>query len=581
MIRELCAYYDRLAADPAAEVPPFGYSLQKISFIVVLHADGRLHAFQDARQSRDNRWVPQIMKVPGQAKSSGSGLNPGFLWDTSQYLLGFKPDDPKPQRTAEVFAAFRERHLAIEAEIGDPAFSAVCAFLRAWTPAEAAQHAELAEIVGNFGVFKLVGATEYVHERPLVRAYWEKQISAEREGPVAPSLIDGTLQQIARLHEPWIKEVAGSRTGGAKLVSFDGAAFCSYEKSQGGNAPLGERDAFKYCTALNCLTTNRRRRVDLGSVTVVFWTERPTDWESAFSFVLDAPQIEDPQTISSIHGFFERLRRLAPGTYLEDSEVPFYVLGLSGNGPRLAVRFWLPGTVGSFAERLKQHFDDLEIGYAPPDAPPLTLRRILNETAREPKEVLPPLGGAVSRAVLAGGPYPVTLLSAVLHRIGADGRLNYARAAILKAFLVRAARLSGQKEDVSMTLDTTNPSIAYRLGRLFAVLEKVQEEAYDNSLNTTIKDRFFSSASANPVAVFPRLLRLHAHHLDKLSHPGRKTNIEKLVQEICSHLPADAGFPAHLPLADQGRFFIGYYHQRQDLFTKKTTPENGGQEEIA
>jgi len=580
MIRELCAYYDRLAADPAAEVPPFGYSLQKISFIVVLHADGRLHAFQDARQSRDNRWVPQIMKVPGQAKSSGSGLNPGFLWDTSQYLLGFKPDDPKPQRTAEVFAAFRERHLAIEAEIGDPAFSAVCAFLRAWTPAEAAQHAELAEIVGNFGVFKLVGATECVHDRPLVRAYWEKQMSGERNGPVAPSLIDGTPQPIARLHEPKIKGVIGAQTSGAALVSCNQDAFESYGKSQSYNAPLGEGDAFKYCTALDRLTANRR--VVLGDTTIVFWADGPTEWESAFSFVLEPPRnSEDPETVSHLRGFFERVRRLAPGSQVEDADVRFYVLGLAPNASRLAVRFWLPGTVGSFAERLKQHFDDLEIGYAPPDAPPLTLRRILNETAREPDEVSPPLGGAVSRAVLAGGPYPVTLLSAVLHRIGADGRLNYARAAILKAFLVRAARLSGQKEDVSMTLDTTNPSIAYRLGRLFAVLEKVQEEAYDNSLNTTIKDRFFSSASANPVAVFPRLLRLHAHHLDKLSHPGRKTNIEKLVQEICSHLPADAGFPAHLPLADQGRFFIGYYHQRQDLFTKKTTPENGGQEEIA
>lgn len=583
MIRELCAYYDRLAADENSDLPLLGYSVQKISFSIVLTPDGGLHEFADERVQDGKRQVAALLTVPGQSKPSGSGINPGFLWDNAQYMLGFKPDDPKPARTAEAFAAFRERHLALEEEINDPSFSAVCAFLKRWKPEQAQKHEKLIEIIGSFGVFKIVGATQYVHQRAKLRKWWDTHGAADAgddEAVHAPSLVDGTPQPIARLHEPKIKGVIGAQTSGAALVSFNLDAFESYGKSQSYNAPVPEAAAFKYCTALNRLTGDRTRRVVLGDTTVVYWADRPTPMESGFFGACEfVSSPEDAGTVSDVAMFLDRVRRLAPGEEIEDADVPFYVLGLAPNAARISVRFWLPTTVGFLAQRLRQHYADLEIVGAPDDAPPITLQRILDETARERDDISPLLGGAVTRAVIQGIPYPAALLRAVLRRVSVDGRTNHVRASIVKACLLRIERCAGREETIPVSLETSNPSHAYQLGRLFAVLEKTQEEAYDNGLNSTIKDRYFSAASASPVAVFPRVLRLHAHHLDKLANPGRRTNIEKLVQEICSGLPASDGFPAHLPLDDQGRFFLGYYHQRQALFTKKDTAAAGAAQE--
>lgn len=111
-------------------------------------------------------------------------------------------------------------------------------------------------------------------------------------------------------------------------------------------------------------------------------------------------------------------------------------------------------------------------------------------------------------------------------------------------------------------LDPENPSVAYRLGRLFATLEKIQEEA-SPGLNATIRERYYGAASSTPVAVFTTLMRLKNHHLAKLSNKGRAVNFEKLLAQIMSGID---DFPRHMPLQDQGRFAIGYYHQRQDFF---------------
>jgi len=276
ILNALVNYYDRLAADPESDIAPFGFSRQKISYEIVLKPDGQPAALHDARVENNGRLVPRLLVVPGQAKSSGSGLNPGFLWDNAQYMLAFKPDDPKPDRTQKAFVAFRDRHLALEGEISDEAFSVVCAFLRRWGPAQAADHTELPEIAGSFGVFRIQGEQEYVHDRPRIKAYWLTQTAAEGEGPKAPSLIGGEVQPIARLHEPKIKGVRGGQSAGATLVAFNAEAYESYGKSQSFNAPVGVEHAFKYCTALNRLTMRPDRQVHLGDTTVVYWTEKPT-----------------------------------------------------------------------------------------------------------------------------------------------------------------------------------------------------------------------------------------------------------------------------------------------------------------
>lgn len=578
ILQKLVEYYDRLADDPNTNIASFGFSRQKVSFEVVLNPDGSLAGLQDARSEANGRAGPRLLVVPGQAKASGSGINPGFLWDNAQYMLGFKPDDPKPERTTAAFEAFRDRHVGLEDEIADEAFSAVCRFLRRWQPAQAVEHPELAEISVAFGVFRLSGQTEHVHDRPRVRAYWLGQIGADAGGPAAPSLISGQVQPIARLHEPKIKGVRGAQSSGATLVAFNADAYESYGKSQSFNAPVGIEDAFKYCTALNHLTTKRDRQVHLGDTTVIFWSERPTAFEDDVFGVFEGQDAEDAATADRLKGFLDRLKRAAAGAAFEGGDVPFYVLGLSPNAARISVRFWLVGTVQQFAERLGRHLADLALDGAPPHMPPITIQRIIDQTARERDDIQPLLGGAVLQAVLSGGPYPSSLAAAILRRIRADGQTGgvngHIRAAVVKAYLTRRQRLANQQETISMTLDKHCPHTAYHLGRLFAALEKTQEDALGGDLNVTIKDRYFSSASANPVAAFPRLLRLHAHHLDKLGTEKRGLRIvrEKLVQEICDRINPAEGFPSHLSLDEQGTFFIGYYHQRQAFFTS-TKPD--------
>jgi CRISPR-associated protein Csd1 len=198
----------------------------------------------------------------------------------------------------------------------------------------------------------------------------------------------------------------------------------------------------------------------------------------------------------------------------------------------------------------------------------LSLFRLLVSIATKEKSenIQPKLSGDLMKAILAGTPYPQTLLAAAIRRCRAEREVNYPRAAIIKAVLARSARYYQHFEkEVVMALDPDNTNIGYRLGRLFAVLEKVQEEAHPG-INATIRDRFYGAASGTPAAVFPHLMKLKNHHLSKLENRGRAVNLERIIMEIVDGI---SDFPGHLSLQDQGRFAVGYYHQRQDFFTPK------------
>jgi CRISPR-associated protein Csd1 len=225
------------------------------------------------------------------------------------------------------------------------------------------------------------------------------------------------------------------------------------------------------------------------------------------------------------------------------------------------------------AERFRKHFNDIQIVHGPKDKDYLSIWRYLVATAVQGKsENIPPsLAGNTMRAILEGSPYPKTLLQATLLRTRAEREITYPRAALIKACLNRAIRFTNptHERELTVSLDITNAAIGYRLGRLFAVLEKIQERA-NPGINATIRDRFYGAASSTPVTVFGNLMRLKNHHLAKLDHVGERINYEKLIGEIMSGID---DFPTHLALDQQGRFAIGYYHQRQDFFTKKTDKE--------
>lgn len=577
ILSALVDYYRRQEA--AGEIAPFGFSREGIHFAVVLNPDGSLKSLDDIQETvitnaktGKSKQVPTSIRLPDRGGRSGTKIFPNFMWDNTGYALG-RDGKGKPERAEKMFAAFRELHLSLADQIDDADYQVVCEFLKRWNPADAEKIDNWDEACGLNVVFRVWrdGQRKYAHESEVVQAAWLNFLKEDAEAVVGTSLLTGQEEPLARLH-PLLQGVVGANTMGAAIVSFNASAYESYGKEQSFNAPVGEQDAFRYTTALNQLLRDEHHRIRIGDATVVFWSEQPTPFELLFGEVLAEPGGEDEALLAEVKGFFNALRRGDPHGGLAEPETKFYVLGLSPNASRLSIRFWLEGTVGEFADRLRQHAEDLEMIGARETDPPIVIRRLLLETAREPKEIAPQLAGQVAAAVLGGGRYPESLYTSVIRRIRIERHVNHRRAAILKACLVRKHRVTKtvNAKEIPVSLNVDHPDPAYHLGRLFAALEKTQEDA--GQTNKTIRDGYYGSASAMPASVFPKIIRMHQYHLNKLENKGQRVNRERLVQEICAHI--EERFPSHLSLEDQGLFHIGYYHQRQDFFKKReTAPE--------
>lgn len=570
LLPALVGYYRRLENDPGSGIADYGFSVEKIHFAVVLEPDGTLFSFDDIRpRNGKGKPIPQPLLVPDGGGRSGTGLKPFFCWDNTGYALG-RDNKGNFNRAEAMFNEFRQLQKSFSPELEtDAGFVALCRFLDQWKPERAETLPNWEAAAGLNVVFKLRACEGYVHQSDAVRAAWLRASSKQDPNEsrvLGVSLMSGEEEELARLH-PQIRGVVGANTTGAAIVSFNLDAFESYGKSQSFNAPVGTRDAFRYTTALNRLLADTARRVRIGDATVVFWSDRleAQDAEAIAREIFDeGPKNGDAEhaaTLIRVRSFLKAARDGRLGDMLHNPDAPFYVLGLSPNASRLNVRYWLVGTVRQFAERLAEHVARLEMIGARPEDPPLVIRRVLLETAREPKDIPPQLAGEVARAVLGGLPYPQALFNAVLHRVRADSQMNHRRAAILKAHLIR-----NRNEEVPVALNKDHPDEAYQLGRLFAALEKTQEDASESKLNRTVKDHFFGSAAATPAIVFPRLLQLHQHHMNKFDTQGFRIGREKLVGEIVGRI---GRFPSHLSLEKQGLFYIGYYHQRQDFFTKR------------
>ena len=443
-------------------------------------------------------------------------------------------------------------------------------FLRSWQPTgyRAIPHAEDMFAANANVVFRLDGGErQFLHERPAARTVWVNHL--ERGGSDGLCLVTGGHGSVARLH-PAVKGVRGAQSSGASIVSFNLNAFESFGKSQGANAPVSERAAFAYTAALNTLLAHgSRQRIQIGDTTTVFWAEaidrqQSEAAEDLFSMLAEPPT--DEQEAARVR---DKLQAITEGQPLAEAapdvreDTRFYVLGLAPNAARLSIRFWYAETIGALAERIVQHWRDLQLEPAPWTSPP-PVWRLLCETApqRKAENIPPTLSGALMRAILTGVPYPRSLLAAVVSRMRADKDINGTRAAICKAVMARNHRLGFEKETapVSLNPDETNP--AYRLGRLFAVYESLQRSALVH-VNTTVKDRYFGAASATPASVFPLLERNSAHHLSSLRKSDKGGLAHWFDTEIDAILAGvDTAFPRSFGIEDQGRFALGYHHQR-------------------
>lgn len=590
ILQALYDYYLRRQADadPARRLPAFGLELKEIGFILEVDDGGQLHAIIDTRQMSGKKKIGTSFLVPKGVKKT-SGIAANLLWDNAEYVLAL-PDAKKMDlarskggadeyiaRLVEMQQAFRDRISTLpELARGDAGLRGVLAFLDANPAEQVARFAAHAEIAASNPVltFRLIDDTALVCQRPgvaphLVAAAPDGEATDEGDGSNAICLITGDTLPVERLHTA-IKGVRGAQTSGANIVSFNLDAFNSYGKSQGANAPVSQAAAFAYTTALNALLAwESDQRVQIGDASTVFWAQKPDTLEHELAALLDGGDNPDAHT-QQVKALFDSVH--SGGFTGERGENAFYVLGLAPNAARISVRFWHAAPLHVIAERIAAWFDDLSLVRGPNDPEFPSLFRLLIAVALQGKadNIPPSLGGDLIRSIFTGAPYPTTWLNAAVQRCRAEQQVTYMRAAAIKAYLNRFLTTSdSQPREIQPMLDIESPSTAYRLGRLFATLEKIQEEA-SPGLNATIRERYYGAASSTPVAVFTTLMRLKNHHLAKIQSKGRAVNFEKLLAEIMSGI---SDFPVHMNLPDQGRFAIGYYHQRQDFFTKRESVE--------
>jgi CRISPR-associated protein Csd1 len=601
ILHALHDYYERRQSDSdaACRLPDFGLEQKEISFILELSAEGDLKGITETRQQLGARKVGTPRRVPMGAKKT-SGIASNLLWENAEYLLGM-PDTKKLEaaqakgkagdylaRLADMQAAFRARMQALpEPARADEGVRAVLAFM-AKEPAMQAQRfgAAWAEIAATNPTIslRLVGDDALVCQRPGVAPFVVAAGADEGSGgggamAAEPSqcLVTGATAPIERLHAS-IKGVWGAQTSGANIVSFNLEAFNSYGKAQGANAPVSESAAFAYTTALNALLArDSTQRIQVGDASTVFWAQRQDPLEDELTQLLGGGEDDPDAHVRQVRSLYESVHKGGLSEARGDNR--FFVLGLAPNAARIAVRFWHAAPLREVAQRIVTWFDDLSLAGAPYDPQYPSLRALLRAVVLQRKDdnIPPNLGGDVLRAIFTGTAFPPLWLNLAVQRCRAEQEVSHLRACVIKACLNRSIRLnrSTTEEEYAAMLDTNNTTPAYRLGRLFAVLEKIQEESAGGQLNKTIRDRYYGAASSTPASVVPLLLKLKNHHLGKLDDRGQRL----LYRAFQDHRPDDYigavlqgvdDIPAHLSLPQQGRFALGYYHQRQAFFTKAT-----------
>ena len=585
ILQSLYEYYNRLRDDPLIDIPLRGFSVVKANIVVKISYDGELlelYKLGDAKKKFKE------VHVPEQRKRS-SGIFPYFLSDNFKYVFGWDFDPKKNKKMDKYYKAFVEYNQMILSSVNSVSSRAMLNYLDRWNCSTVLEHPvlerhmeDLRKLKSGNVVFIVEGEDNFIHDDPDIKEAWISYFNASLKGSKkAQCLVTGAEMYIEKIH-PNIKGVRGANSTGATLVGFNADSFNSYNKKQGDNAPVSKEVVFAYTTALNYMLNSdaETHRIQLGDATTAFWAEDTSgDCETLLKSLIN-PEADKEDNKDKTLFVKNSLKMLKAGKPIIDkTDVRFYILGLSPNNSRLFVRFWYNSTFGQVVEQIRKHYTDCSIIKHPEEERLPTIYRILYETVPKEnrnKDTSPALSMGIMQSVFKGSPYPYALYSTILNRIRIDGKVNHIRSGFIKGFLIRNARKYNDtdgEEIVTMALNVGETNAGYRLGRLFAVLEKIQLDV-QKKINTTIKDMYFGTASVSPSYVFPVLIKLSQHHLPKYASSYRKNYMERLIQEILEMVPE---LPAHLNTEDQGRFMLGYYHQRTDLYTKKSKEENDGE----
>jgi len=564
--------------EDTAEVLP-GWQKRNVSHALNISERGELLGIIPLGDPGDKKTSKLALTLPLAPGRSGKNAyeTAYFLCDDGGFMLGL--DSRK-------FESAKKLHIKLLASVDTLAARAVTSYFSTGAPAYIANlNEKKADVIDSY-TFQLINANVTITEKDMIGAKFVFMVNGKRvdyddgddkiisawesaqfhDGEIGRCLVTGVREPIIRLHG---KIYFASVTMGAQpLISMnDQTSFRSYGAvPKDPAAQIGEKAAFAYVAALNNLLSDPNHRQFVGDDVLIYWAEGKGGTEAETFSLLSNPTESEDERLSAIMKYVSRGK--LPDIDGCEWGKPFYLLCLSPNAARISVRFFHVSVFGDIIKNLTGHYQRLDIVKSRNEKYPLIPPWIiLSETTvtKKTADASPLLGGQLMQSILKNADYPITLYYGILNRIRAGDEINRTKAAIIKAILIKNFK---ENEVTTMALNPDSNDRAYILGRLFFVLEQLQKEASGGSLNTTIRERYFASACANPQSVFPTVLRLSMHHSAKLDNAVR---YEKLKTELLGRLDEVSPFPAALSLAEQGKFILGYYHQTKDFFTKKDT----------
>lgn len=572
ILKALYDYYHR----SKGKLPTYGRELKEIGFLIVIDKEGHFLRFEDRRI--DKKQAQKFLVKKSVDRSSAPVAN--YLYDNSAYVFGFSDKGDAMKN----FNKFKRNVKDIyDAALDNDDLKAIWCFYQTeqsvilknmqqdtlWPEVEK----NLNKKYSSFS-FLINGDTHILAEKDELLYL----LHEDSNGNEKICLVSG--KKGIAVETTTATMIPGSQAK-AKLVAFQvKSGYDSYGKEKGANAPISEEAEFAYTTVLNhLLASDSRNKFLIGNRTFLFWASKNDEAgkqteESIFNlFGFNASDDDPDRKIEQVRNVFTAIYS---GVLKTTDDDKFYILGLAPNSARIAVTYWVEIPLREFAGTIIRHFRDMEVVDTRDDKKPyMSLRNILSAVTLGGKssDATPNLPDAIVKSIFQGLPYPQPLFATCIRRIRAESgnkdknTVHITRAAIIKAYL---NRLNDNEQKINVMLDKENTNQGYLCGRLFAVLDKIQEEANHQH---SIRERYMNSASSTPAAVFSTILNLSNHHLEKLESDGRRIYFEKLKQEIISKIDAD-GFHSQLDLQDQGRFFIGFYHQRHDFFTKNEENNN-------
>lgn len=607
-IKALCDYYDYLAEqgevqEPGFEQTPIHYLIMlkpsgEIADIVDVHVDVKI---PNAKNPEKFKVVkrPVMAKMPTREQTTGPNAKAYRLDHRAKYIFGMAYDKKNDVFEIDSAKSAHDRFLDRNVEFIEGVNSSIVAayrnFLKSWIPENETENRHLITVLKsggkgtldsvNFG-FALDGHPELtLHEDPGVVAKIRAEAREAGDGEQNDvCAVTGQKGRYARLHRD-LKGIVGQKAG--VLVCVKDSAGESYGKEQAYTSNITEETVMKYTEAFNILTARKdattqqpTNKIAIGDTTVVFFAtakdSEEVDWiMRGMSVGNNGETAEKVQTI--LQKMLDCSKQGKPFDWEAvhiDPNTDYYVFGLTPNSSRISLKFAYKNKARKILDNLAMHQNDMALDGTKYPASIYAITEELKSPKATDDKVAPTITAKLFDGVVMGYPYPQELLAAVMRRIKTDQddpekgqkfiKINSTRIGIIKACLNRKCRFQNQKEEITMSLDTTNTNPGYVCGRLFAMLEWVQREAL-RDVNSSIKDKYFASACTRPAVVFPRLVSLSQAHLAKIDDKKRPRT-SAAIGNIIDLLNAE--FPTVLSLEDQGRFAIGYYQQNQQIYRK-------------